>query len=140
MPYPIFIDPGAAESVLPIGWCPQAQTTPGAESRKYTAANGSTISNKGENVVSMATRAGKWKSIRFQVCDVTRPLVAVHKICEMGHPVIFNPSWDARGSFTVNQETVEKIWMTSKDGVFVLETKIAPAKYRNKPGFGRQGR
>ena len=108
MPYPIIIDSGAAGSVLPIGWCPQAQTTKGAESRKYTAANGSTISNKGEKVVSMVTRAGRWKSMRFQVGDVTRRSVSVHKICEMGHSVIFNPSWDSRGSFIMNYDTGEK--------------------------------
>ena len=58
MPYPIIIDSGAAESVLPPGWCPQAETTKGVESRTYTAANGSTISNQGEKVVSMVTKWG----------------------------------------------------------------------------------
>ena len=56
MPYPIIIDSGAAESVLPPGWCPQAQTTKGVESRTYTAANGSKISNQGEKLVAMVTR------------------------------------------------------------------------------------
>ena len=88
----------------------------------------------------MVTREGDWKSMRFQVCDVTRPLISVHKICEVGHSVVFNPSWDHKGRFIMNQETTEKMWMAAKDGVFVLETKIAPAKYQPKPGFGRQGR
>ena len=57
----------------------------------------------------------------------------------MGHSVIFNPSWDRRGSYIMNQETGEKIWMAAKDGVFVFETKTAPAEYQNKPAFGRQG-
>ena len=87
----------------------------------------------------MVTRGGQWKNMRFQVCDVTRPLASVHKICEMGHSVVFSPSWDRRGSFIINQETGEKTWMAAKDGVFLLETKIAPAKYQSKPGFGRQG-
>lgn len=88
----------------------------------------------------MATRNGRWKSVRFQVCDVTRRLASVHKTCEIGHPVVFNPSWGGRGSFIFNQETGEKTLMTAKDGVFVMETKVAPAKYQNKPGLGRQGR
>lgn len=46
MPYPIIIDSGAAETVLPTGWCPQAQTTATAESRNYTPANGSIIDNE----------------------------------------------------------------------------------------------
>ena len=61
------------------------------------------------------------------------------KICEAGHSVIFNPSWDGRGSFIVNQQTGEKLWMTLKDGVFVLETKVAPNEWQVKPGFTRQG-
>ena len=65
--------------------------------------------------------------MKFQVCDVTRPLASVHKICEMGHSVVFNPSWDHRGSFILNHDTGEKTWMAAKDGVFVLETKIFPA-------------
>ena len=70
----------------------------------------------------MVTRDGKWKNMKFQVCDVTRPLASVSKICEAGHSVIFNPSWGGRGSYSQNHETGEKLWMVLKDGVFVLET------------------
>ena len=40
----------------------------------------------------------------------------------------------------MNLQTKEKTWLVQKDGVFVLETKIAPTKWQNNPSFGRQGR
>ena len=77
--------------------------------------------------------------MRFQMCDVTRPLASVHKIVEAGHTVVFNPSWKG-GSYIMNLETKEKTWLVQKDGVFVLEAKIAPAQWQHSPSFGRHGR
>ena len=140
MPYPIIIDSGAAESVMPHGWCPQAALLKGeAYGKSYSAANGSIIKNKGEKVISMITRNGKWKSMKFEMCDMTRPLASVHKIVEAGHTVVFNPSWKG-SSYILNLQTQEKTRLMQKDGVFVLETKIAITKLQNNVSFGRQGR
>ena len=87
----------------------------------------------------MVTKEGKMKSMRFQMCDVTRPLASVRKIVEAGHTVVFNPSWRG-GSYIMNLSTKEKTWLTQKDGVFVLETKVAPTSMQGKPSFGGQGR
>ena len=144
MPYPIIIDSGAAESVMPKSWCPQAALLDGPmKGKRYTAANGSYIRNEGEKVISMVTREGHWKDLKFQACDVTRPLASVYKICEAGHSVVFNPSWDTRGSYIVNRDTNDKMWLTERDGVYVLQTKVAPHKWQTKPSqasFARQGR
>ena len=107
--------------------------------KAYSAANGQTIKNEGERLVSMVTKEGQWKNMTFQVCDVTRPLASVSKIVEAGHSVVFNPANDARGSFIQNQATGEKTWLTAKDGVYVLETKVAPSMYQTTPSFVRQG-
>ena len=141
LPYPVIIDSGAAESVLPQTWCPQAGLT---ESKlagsSYTAANGLAIQNSGGKTVSMVTKEGLWRDMTFQVCDVARPLASVHKIVEAGHSVVFSPSWGGRGSYILNQGTGEKLWMVQKHGVYVLETKIAPREWQAKPSFTRQGR
>ena len=84
----------------------------------------------------MVTEDGQWRGMKFQVCDVTRPLYSVHKLCGIGHSVVFNPSWDRRGSYIYHHDTGEKLWLTVKDGVFVLETKVAPAEFQKKPGTG----
>ena len=46
------IDSGAAESVMPRKWCPQAATVESKDQGKvYSAANGSVIKNEGEKVI-----------------------------------------------------------------------------------------
>ena len=108
--------------------------------KAYSAANGHTIKNEGERLVSMVTKEGQWKNMTFQVCDVTRPLASVSKIVEAGHSVIFNPSHDARGSYIQNHATGERTWPTARDGVYVLETKVAPSMHQTTPSFTRQGK
>ena len=89
--------------------------------------------------MSMVERQEQWRNMGFQVCDVTRPLASVHKIVEAGHTVVFNPSWRG-GSYILNLQTKEKTWLTQTDGVFVLDTKIAPKDLQVKPSFGERGR
>ena len=100
MPAPVIMDSGASEHVMPLHWCPQAELEKGSSfGRTYAAANGSTIKNEGEKTVLMVTKDGQWRGMKFQVCDVTRPLYSVHELCETGHSVVFSPSWDRRGSY-----------------------------------------
>ena len=140
MKHPIIVDSGAAESVIPIGWCPQAKVEAGPNKGKtYAAANGNSIKNKGEQVITMFTREGQTKHMKFQVCEVTRPLASVYKICEAGHSVIFNPSWDKRGCYVLNHENWEKTMMKAHEGVYVMETLVAPTSQQKTPRFTRQG-
>ena len=87
----------------------------------------------------MLTREGQWKNLKFQVCDVTRPLASVSKIVDAGHTVVFAPDWKG-GSYIMNIQTKEKTWLLQRDGVFVLDAKIAPAQWQARPSFGGQGR
>ena len=141
MPYPIIVDSGAAESVMPHKWCPHAKTQKGQDfGEECVAANGTPIRNKGEKVITMVTREGTWLDTKFQMCNVTRPLASVSRIVEKGHSVVFNPSWDTRGSYILNHETREKLWLTAKGGIYVLETKVAPTKWQTNPDFAGPGR
>ena len=57
LPYPIIVDSGAAESVIPSKWVPQAALLPSSRKGKsYSAANGSTIKNEGSKVISAVTK------------------------------------------------------------------------------------
>ena len=87
----------------------------------------------------MVTKQGQWRNMTFQVCDVTRPLASVSKIVEAGHSVVFNPSQDPRGSYIQNYSTGEKTWLTQKDGVYVLETEVAPSTHQTTPSSVRHG-
>ena len=107
--------------------------------KNYTAANGSAIKNQGEKIVSMLTQEGQWRNLKFQVCDVTRPLASVSKIVEAGHTVVFAPEWKG-GSHMTNIHTRERTWLTQGDGVFVLDAMVAPQQWQAHPSFGGQGR
>ena len=62
------------------------------------------------------------------------------RIVEKGHSVVFNPEWDPRRSYIHNHETGEKLWLTAKDGVYMLETKVAPKQLQQDPVFTGRGR
>ena len=75
----------------------------------------------------------------FQVCDVTGPPASVSEIAEAGHSVVFNPTHDPRGSYIQNYPTCEKQRFIPKDGVYVLETEVAPSMHQVTPSFTRHG-
>ena len=93
----------------------------------------------------MVSRDGIWDKYKFQVANVTRALASVAKACEAGKRVVFNPAWHPDGSYVTTldkrgEPTMETSWMTLRNGVYELETKIAPMKWQVKPpGFKRQG-
>jgi hypothetical protein len=72
----ILIDSGSTETVAPenalIGY--ELTSTDWSETGKgYSAANGTEIPNFGEKIVKAQTGNGMWCTMRFQVCDVTKP-------------------------------------------------------------------
>ena len=126
--------------MLPDKWCPQAVTQkPTGKGRTYTAANGSPIKDGGSKLVTVVTKDGQWHDLNFRCADVTRPLASVFKICHNGSSVVFNPPWHDDGSFIYNHESGVRTYMDEKDGVYVLETKIAPTRNQTAPSFGGQG-
>ena len=138
--YPIIIDSGAAESVLPRHWCPQAKLQHGpTKGKMYSAANGSSIKNEGENVASMVTKQWRWRNMTFQVCDVTRPFASVSKIVEADHSLVSNPAHDQIGSYIQNHNTGYTMWLVASDGVYILDAQVAPSKWQSSPSFARRG-
>ena len=76
----------------------------------------------------------------FQVADVTKALASVSKMCDKDQSVVHNPPWHEDGSYIYNWNTGEYTNMTLRDGVYVLETMIAPTHWQAKPSFTRPGR
>ena len=92
-PFPIIIDSGAAASVLPEKWCSHVQTMSTQASRNgehYTAANGGEIFDRGDKTITMTSREGHLRNMKFTSCDVNRALGSVSAICNQGHIVVFN--------------------------------------------------
>ena len=56
---------------------------------KYTTADGNELSNLGECDVPFRTREGYKCGIKFQICDVHRPLLSVTALTARGNQVHF---------------------------------------------------
>ena len=75
LPFLMIVDSGACVSVMPTGLCdhvPVRETSQSRAGEFFRAANGQTIHNHGERVISMVTREGAMRDMRFTVCDVSK--------------------------------------------------------------------
>ena len=112
---------------------------------KYASANGTEMENEGEKWLTMVTKDGVWDKWKMQVANVTRALASVSEQCAAGKRVVFNPPWHNDGCYVTTLDdqgrpTEETSWMTLRNGVYELETKIAPMRWQVKPpGFKGQG-
>ena len=129
--FPIIVDSGACASVMPTQWCDHIpiHETPGSKSGEFfRAANGLKIPNEGERMVTMMTKEGTMRDMKFTVCFVTKALGSVSQMCRSGHRVVFNPPWDQEGSFIEHVDTGERLWLEEQNGLYVLNTRIAPSE------------
>ena len=145
LPFPIIVDLGACTSVMPTSRCPHVPTEGTTESRAgefFRAANGQKIYNEGTKIVSLMTKEGVMRDMKFTSCELSKALGSVSLICRAGHRVVFNPSWSEEGSYIEHLDTGEVMWLTSHNGIYVLDTRVAPhykqtSKTRDT-SFGRQ--
>ena len=119
------MDSGAAESVCPREMAPQFEVKDTLASRAkvfYTAASGGQIMNIGESNIPVCLENGARTIATFQVCDVSRPLMSVSRLCEMGNRVLFG----ANGGVIMNLATGQVTPFQKEDGVYVFEMWIPP--------------
>ena len=84
---------------------------------------GDTIPNLGEKQLSCVTDTeGFAKNIRAQICEVSKPLMSVHKLVEAGHTVVFSPT----ESFIADGNTGEKMWLRAEGGMFMAKFWVQP--------------
>ena len=141
--FPVIIDSGACAFVMPSGWCQLVplQRILQSEAREFfRAANGNKIYNEGQRDVSMMTREGSWRDMRFIACDVSKALGSVSQMCRTGHSVVFNPPWHEEGSYIQHMGTGERMWLEESNGLYIFNVKVAPKEFQTtmKPGFPGQ--
>ena len=150
LPFPIIVDSGACASVILTTWCEHVPLVkiPQAEVGEFfRSASGQKIYNHGQRTISMMTREGSKRDMKFTVCDVSKALGSVSQICRAGHRVVFNPLWDGGGPYIQHLEIGERLWLEEHNGLYVLNTKVAPAhkqssvvnKFPNNQGSGWPG-
>ena len=133
LPFQIIIDSGACTSVMPTSWCAHVPTVEIAESRSgefVRAANGQKIFNEGSKIVSLMTKEGVKRDMKFTSCEVPKEPGSVSQICRAGHRVVFNPEWSDEGSYIAQLETGEVMWLTTRNGLYVLDTRVAPHNHQ----------
>ena len=134
----IVIDSAADESVCPKEWGKAFRTraVPEDQRIKLRSANGGKIEHYGEKVVSFKTNDQEdAKGMRFQVCDVQRPLAAVWRIVEQGNVVQFGPM--ANDNYIWDPHTQEKIMMRRKGRSFVLDVDMVKRSQEEPPFMGQ---
>ena len=129
----VVMDSGAAECVAPRDMCPQYLISDSAASKSgvfYTSADGGRLDNLGQQQLPIAFDNGMKAMATFQIANVSRPLMGVAKICELGSRVLFGAS----GGVIVNLGSGQVTPFEKEDGVYVFNMWIPPL---SEPPFGR---
>ena len=83
----------------------------------------------------MFTATGRPSAMRFQACDVMKPLASVKRLLDAGTAVIFAPEeWG--GSFMIDTVTLEEEPLREEDGNYVMDVWIPSPDAA--PGLGGQ--
>ena len=77
-------------------------------------------------MVTMMTREGTRRAMKFIVCDVSKVFSSVSQMCKIGHRVVFNLPWDGNGPYIEHIDIGEKMWLEEKGGLYILSAKVAP--------------
>ena len=88
----------------------------------HTSANDGKLYNLGETHVLIAFDNGARTLATFQVEDVSRPLMSVSKVCEMGNRVVFG----ANGGYIMNLTTGAATQFVNKEGMYVFMMWVPP--------------
>ena len=84
-------------------------------------------------MVPVALENGARTCATFQVADVSRPLMSVGRVCEMGNRVLFG----AGGGYILNVATGAATPFHKRDGVYVFTMWIPPLQEAIDAGFAR---
>ena len=91
LPFEIVLDSGPVDHVADGHDAPGYMVDASKRSSaNFAAANGDPIENKGQMKLDLTTTEGHPIQSVFQVCEVSRPLWSVSKICDAGCTVTFD--------------------------------------------------
>jgi len=116
------VDSGACDhvvnpSVLPANLKGTIKTTKAvAEGITYGSASGHPLPNLGEVEVGAITEDGVSVDLVMQCVGVTKPLLAVRKMCSAGNRVIF----DSEGSYIENKATGATTPIREEEGTYAV--------------------
>ena len=107
----------------------------------WLSATGHTIPNEGTLSVPALTTEGKYKSLSWQVGDITRPLLSVGELCDTGKRVTFGRAGGYIQVYDPNTGQWEVEHPFARRGhMYELDVLVPPATPgTHAQGFPRQG-
>ena len=128
----VTVDSGAYNTVGPVKAATHFKIEPTKASQTgqhYWAANGSTIRNYGQRIVSGSNESGKQVSLPIQVADVDKVLGSVREMVNVGNRVVFDKGPDGKCcSYVEHKPTGHKTAIHERDGKFQFDLKIPKGK------------
>ena len=83
----------------------------------YEVANGDRIFNLGEKTFEAITdQEGHRRTVKAQVCEVSKPLMSVSRLVSAGNTVVFAPG----GAYIHHVDSNEYIQLQEKQGMYQL--------------------
>ena len=130
-------DTGAEKSAAPPDMAPGYQVKPSQgqlSGQFFVDASGGILPNEGEQLIPTQSSEGVWTTQRWQLTNVTRPLLSIGEECDLNQYVIFGKT----GGIILNLETGEARRFGRPNGAYEIEMWIPPPP-GSTPGFPRQG-
>ena len=124
----VTVDSAAEESVCPPAWGQQFGLTPVPPDQQtsFVNASGGHIAHHGSRQVIVNSVKGQKLSMRFQVTDVQKPLLAVSRLLEQGNVVQFGKQ--PGHSFIMNVDTGDKLMLERRGNSWVIPGSLASAE------------
>ena len=101
---------------------------------EYEIADGSSIENLGERHCLMKTTEannGANMEMRFQVVDVSKALLSVHRICQQGHKVLFEEDKigeEGGSAILIGGDPANRIPLRHSGGTYELDVWLKPSQ------------
>ena len=78
---------------------------------------------------------GFLKRLQMQLAPVSKPLLSVKRMTELGH----NVSFDEEGGWIIDRSSGEHVWLRPEGGMYMLRLWVYKGGKELPPSFGRQG-
>ena len=134
----VAVDSGASESVMNKGdldKVPVEESEAQCRGVRYETADGTEIENEGQKSFYAMGERGFLKRLQMQLAPVSKPLLSVKRMTELGH----NVSFDEEGGWIIDRSSGEHVWLRPEGGMYMLRLWVYKGGKELPPSFGRQG-
>ena len=134
----VAVDSGASESVMNKGDLDKVPIEESEAQRRgvrYETADGTEIENEGQKSFYAMGERGFLRRLQMQLAPVSKPLLSVKRMTELGH----NVSFDEEGGWIIDRSSGEHVWLRPEGGMYMLRLWVYKGGKELPPNFGRQG-